>query len=395
MITVDSLLIDCDAIVDLTRRLVRIPTVNPPGDYGEISRVIHEEMERVGLETVVMEGRSGKPNVLGLWRAEHSNARTILLSGHMDVVGPGDASAWRFDPFAATIADGCMWGRGTVDMKGALAAELAAIKAVKDASGGLPVNVMLGATVDDEIAGDMGQKYVLAEGLRGVKWPRPDFHVLGEATSLNITGVFKGRIWLRVAVRGKTAHGGAPQEGVNAIDKLVEYVRRLQARAPGRHAILGLDTLNLGTLRGGTRVNAVADECEATLDFRYSGASGDEAEAGLRAVMDRLREEDPSFTITEFSVFEKRDAVSVDARSPDIVRLAKAIARATGREPSFGGALSAGDAYHSLKRGIPAVWVGPGDVRMLHAPNEHMPIDELGLAAKVYASIILGYAEAD
>jgi acetylornithine deacetylase/succinyl-diaminopimelate desuccinylase family protein len=379
----------------LTRRLVRIPTVNPPGDYGEISRVIHEEMERIGLVTTVMEGQPGKPNVFGLLPADRPSARTILLSGHMDVVGPGEASAWRFDPFAATISDGCLWGRGTVDMKGALAAELAAIKAVKDEAGRLPVNVMLGATVDDEIAGDMGQKYVLAEGLRGVQWPQPDFHVLGEATSLNITGVFKGRIWLKVALRGKTAHGGAPQEGVNAIDKLTEYVRRLKARPPNCHAILGHDTLNLGTLRGGTRVNVVADECEATLDYRFSAADSAQAEAGLRAVMDRLHEEDSSFMVTEFNVFEKRDAVSVDVHSPEITWLVKAIARATGRQPDFGGALSAGDAYHSLKCGIPAVWVGPGDVRMLHAPNEHLPIDELGVAARVYASIILAYAEAD
>jgi succinyl-diaminopimelate desuccinylase len=145
--------IENDAIVQYTRELVRIPTVNPPGEYGAISGLIERRMRESGLQTVVMEGRPGKPNVFGLMAGTAANCPTILLSGHMDVVGPGERSSWRFDPFSATIADGAIWGRGTVDMKGALAAQLFAVRAVRGTVGALPVNVMLGATVDDEIAG--------------------------------------------------------------------------------------------------------------------------------------------------------------------------------------------------------------------------------------------------
>ncbi len=111
--------------------------------------------------------------------------------------------------------------------------------------------------------------------------------------------------------------------------------------------------------------------------------------------MDRLREEDPSFSLCEFRVFEKRDPVQVDAGSPEVLIIAGAIARATGRQPDFLGTLSAGDAYHSLRQGIPAVWVGPGDAKLMHAPDERMAEEELILAAKVYASIILAFAGAD
>jgi acetylornithine deacetylase/succinyl-diaminopimelate desuccinylase family protein len=392
MLTVESISIDGDAIVALTQRLVRMPTINPPGDYAEIAAVMRAEIDRAGLETVVMEGQPGKPNVFGILRANRPDAKTLLLSGHMDVVGPGDASAWKQEPFEATIVDGAMWGRGTVDMKGALAAQLEAVRAVKAAHGALPVNVMFGCTVDDEIAGGMGQRYVLDRGLASVGWPRPDFHVLGEATSLNITSAFKGRVWVRVALRGKTAHGGAPQEGVNAIDKMTAYVARLRARAPHRHPVLGDDTLNLGTISGGTRVNAVADECEAQLDHRFSDATGDEAVARLRDALDAFQREDGTFAVTKFEVFEKRDAVAVENESANIALLRRAIGSVTGRDPALGGALSAGGAYHSMKAGIPGVWVGPGDVRMLHAPNEHMPLDELKRAGKIYAAIILAYA---
>jgi acetylornithine deacetylase/succinyl-diaminopimelate desuccinylase-like protein len=173
---------------------------------------------------------------------------------------------------------------------------------------------------------------------------------------------------------------------------MTAYVARLRARAPHRHPVLGDDSLNLGTIRGGTRVNAVADECEAQIDHRFSDATGDEAVARLRSALEAFQHEDGTFGVTKFEVFEKRDAVAVENESADIALLRRAIAAVTAREPTLGGALSAGDAYHSMKAGIPGVWVGPGDVRMLHAPNEHMPLDELKLAGKVYAAIILAYA---
>jgi acetylornithine deacetylase/succinyl-diaminopimelate desuccinylase family protein len=388
----DSISVDGEATIDLARRLVQIPTVNPPGDYAEISQVLRGEIERAGLEVVVMEGQPGKPNVFGLLRASRPAARTILLSGHMDVVGPGDLSAWRHPPFAASIADGAMWGRGTVDMKGALAAQLAAIRAVKAVYGALPVNVMFGATVDDEIAGDMGHRYVLDWGLEAAGWPRPDFHVLGEASGLQIISAFKGRVWVKLAVRGKSAHGGSPHEGVNAIEKLMEFVARLKARPRPAHPLLGEDTLNVGTIRGGTRVNAVADHCEVQLDLRFGGSTGSDAVAALRRAINEFQRDDATFVPAGLEVLEQRDAASVDAGKPEIAMVRRAIARVTGREPALGGALSAGDAYYSLKAGIPGVWVGPGDVRMLHAPNEHLPLGELLLAGRVYASIVLAYA---
>jgi acetylornithine deacetylase/succinyl-diaminopimelate desuccinylase family protein len=384
--------IDYAAIVDLTRELVRMPTVNPPGDCSEISQVLRSRMQSAGLETAIIEGQPGKTNVFGLLRASPATPRTILLSGHMDVVGPGEISAWRFEPFSATVAEEAIWGRGSVDMKGALAAQLFAVKALKESFGRLPVNVMLGATVDDEIAGDMGQKYVLERGLPHLEWPRPELHVLGEANHLNVTGEFKGRLWVRIVLQGKAAHGGAPQEGVNAIEKMVEYLHRVKELPRASHALLGADTMNLGTLHGGTRVNAVADECEATLDLRFSGRPAEEQRRRFHDALEEFQRQDGDFTVKEFSVFERRDPVRIAPEAPEVGAVSRGIANALGRQPAFLGTLSAGDAYHSLKAGIPAVWVGPGDIRQLHAPDEHMPLADLRAAAKVYASIVLAYA---
>jgi succinyl-diaminopimelate desuccinylase len=380
--------IDNDAIVALTQRMVRIPSVNPPGDYSAIASLMQDEFAAAGLETAVLEAQPGKPNVFAMLRGEPGAARTLLLSGHTDVVGPGDLADWRFDPFEAVIHDGAIWGRGTVNMKGAIAAQLFAVRAVSHTIGRpLPINVMLGATVDDEIAGPLGCKYVIEQGLESIGWPQPDLHVLGEANELNITGGFKGRLWSRITLRGKSAHGGAPAAGINAIEKMMLLHSRLSELARPRHPLHGSDTLNIGTIRGGARVNVVADSCTAEFDYRYGALTGEQAERGIRAILDS-----PDFDVTEVHVFERRDAIGISPGVPEVALLSGAIDAATGRQPAFLGTLSAGDAYYTLQRGIPGVWIGPGETAMLHVVNERLPIEQLLSASRVYASVILAFA---
>jgi len=384
--------VDQDALVDLVRRMVQIPSINPPGDYQRIASLLEGEMEGAGLRTVILAGQPGKTNVFGLLPGGPDARKTLLLSGHMDVVGPGDASGWRFDPFSATLADGAIWGRGTVDMKGAVAAQSFALKALRQAGPErLPINVMLGATVDDETGGPMGCRYVIEQGLDSVRWPRPTLHVLGEANSLNITGAFKGRIWLSVTLQGKSAHGGAPETGVNAVEKMFDLYRQLRELGTRRHPVLGPDTLNLGTISGGARVNVVPDECTADFDYRTGGLTAEEAERRIRAVIGRLESLDRAFVVKELRVYEKRDSIGIEPDAPEIRVIGEAVSKATKRAPRFLGSLSAGDAYYTLKQGIPAVWVGPGDPSLLHAPNEHILIEDLLAAVKVYIAIILAY----
>ena len=390
--------IDERGLVDLTCQMVRIPSVNPPGDYSGMAPFMKQELEKLALKTVIMEKQPGKPNVIGLWEGAHGanhTDRTLLFSGHMDVVTAGDESAWRFPPFSATIADGAIWGRGALDMKGALAAFLYAVKAVKEVYDALPVNVLLGFTVDDEVPSPMGNKYVIEEGLSKAGWPVPSLHVLGESNDLNITGAFKGRAWIRVSVKGKSAHGGAPQDGVNAVEKMMELARRVIAIDRETSPLLGRDTINIGTFNGGSKVNIVPDECEATFDYRACFMSGAQIEEKILSVIERIQREDPEFILKEFDVFEKRDPVGVAKDSAEVLVLERAIKAALGKSAGFMGSLSAGDAYYSIRDGIPGVWVGPGDVSLYHSVNERINIDDLIDASKVYAAIILEYAFAN
>ncbi|MEW6546688.1 MAG: M20 family metallopeptidase [Bacillota bacterium] len=375
-----------ERLLDLARRLVCIPSINPPGEYGRVAAEVEQAMREAGLVTRVVEGEPGKPNVLGILPGSDPARPVLLLSGHMDVVPAGDPGAWQEDPFSGRVVGGYLWGRGTADMKGALAAQVEAAR-VLAAGRRMPGSLVVAATVDDETAGPMGMKYLIESG-----WPSglplPFLHVLGEANDLNVTVAFKGRVWFRIATRGVAAHGGAPETGVNAVEKMIELFRHLRA-LPGReHPLMGRDTLNLGTIRGGEKVNIVPDCCEATFDYRVcSPCSAAEAEARFRQVVEKLSREDSEFVVSRFEVFEKRDPLEVD---PDgrAVRLVREVVRdVTGREPRLLGTLSAGDAYYVLQKSIPAVWVGPGDSSLLHAANERIAVRDLEVAALVYVEL--------
>lgn len=382
-------LINENEIVELTQRLVRIPTENPPGDYGKISEVIKAEMESAGLLVKTSEGQEGKTNVFGLAKGI-DDSYTLLLSGHMDVVSAGDTSLWKFPPYDAKIHDGKIWGRGTVDMKGAIAAQIVAAKAIIKSGIPLKNNLLLGATVDDEIAGPMGHKYMIEKGLDEIGFPKPSFHILGEATNLDMMVAFKGRIWWELTVKGKAAHGGEPFNGINAIEKTFNFYNRLKPLLTNQHPLVGPTTLNFGTVQGGVRCNVVPEDCTSTYDLRMTPQETTEEWIDkINLILANMEKEDPDFKYTNFNVFENRSPMEVDLSHSEMKKLSEIIEEIIGRTPKLRGTLSAGDLYHSMMKGIPGTWIGPGEPKLLHQTNEHIEISQLVDASKIYAMSIL------
>ena len=148
--------IDVKGMIEYARKLIRSKSINPPGDYSEISQIALEEQRKIGLEVALFEGYPEKINVFGLMRGSDPKGEVLCLSGHMDVVPVGDEKIWKYPPFGAQIYDNKIWGRGTADMKCALAANLYALDTVKRASIPLRGAVIIGNTVDDETAGVWG-----------------------------------------------------------------------------------------------------------------------------------------------------------------------------------------------------------------------------------------------
>jgi succinyl-diaminopimelate desuccinylase len=381
---------DTDKLIELTQKLIRIPSVNPPGEYNDISVLFYDRMRSMGLNTAILEGKPGKPNVLGMLPGTDPKASVLLLSGHMDVVSASNPSAWRYDPFGGEIHEDKIWGRGAIDMKGALAAAILALESVMKAGVQLRGTVILGATVDDETAGPWGMKYVINRGLDAEGWPQPTVHVLGEANNLNITGAFKGRLWVKISVGGKSAHGGEPEAGINAIEKMLKLILNLNGLCRRDHPLMGRETLNIGKILGGEVVNVVPSGCTVHIDFRMcSPGNADEGEKRLRNIIRRLEKEDPDFHVEELEIYEIRDPVEISREHSLIQTMAQCVENITGRKPEFEGSLSAGDLYHVLKMGIPGAWIGAGNGSLRHAKNEHIAIQDLIEMTQVYILLIL------
>jgi acetylornithine deacetylase/succinyl-diaminopimelate desuccinylase family protein len=381
--------IDEEGLIKLAQRLIQIETINPPADYSVIAPYLYDNLNALRMETHILEGHPGKKNVFGLWRGT-SQEKVLLLSGHTDVVPAGEKAGWSHDPFRAEVHDGWLWGRGTVDMKGAISAQIFGAKAVIDSKSPLSSSFMLGFTVDDETAGSWGMKYAIEKGLPSIGWPKPTAHVLGEANGLNLSTSFKGRLWCRVSTKGKAAHGGEPDLGINAIDQMIKLIDRFQSVPHLKHPLMGKDTLNLGILQGGQKVNIVPDSCTVHIDLRMCApGSAESYENSLRKRVEEMKKEDSRFEVSEFEVYERRDPIEMAQDHPLIDVMKECIRSVTRKEPQFLGTLSAGDLYHTMKNGIPGTWIGPGSAQFLHQANERIRVDELIEAARIYALLIL------
>lgn len=376
--------IDENEVIELTKKLVTFPTENPPGDYSEISQFIAQRYSELGLDVKVISGEPGKPNVCGRWRGDGSSDEILMLSGHMDVVPAGEG--WGFNPFQAVLEGNKLFGRGTVDMKGSLAAQMIAIKALKEAGVNPTGTLYLCATVDDEIAGPMGLRYVLNEGLDKIRWSKPTFHILGEPSNLDLYTAFKGRIWVKIAVAGQSAHGGNPAVGINAIEKIIGVMNKILKFERQTHPLMGNDTINIGTIEGGEKTNVVPAYCSMTIDYRFiTPQTSADIENRILEVLKSVANEDPQFNLKEFTIFERRDPREVSQTNPYIISLKDLTEEILNKKVNFEGVLSAGDAYWSLSSGIPAVFYGPGDLGVAHTNKEFLPIDELLAATKIFA----------
>jgi len=347
-------------------------------------------MEGLGLNVKVMEGFEGKPNVVGLWAGTDPEGPTLLVDGHMDVVPAGDG--WDVDPWAAEIRDGAIWGRGSADMKHALAITASVIRALKQAGFTPRGNLLFSATVDDETAGLFGSKYVIEEGLKLAGWPRPAFHLLLEPTNWDVDVAFKGRVWIKITVKGKSAHGGSPEKGVSAIVKMMELTRRLFAMERHTHPLMPADTLNIGTIEGGEKTNIVPESCTATFDYRFvSPCSSDQAIQRFQDVISDMERTDPDFHVSEFSWFEKRDPTETDLKAPALNLLCDCIKDYSDRPGRLAGSLSAGNTYWSMRQGGRIAMSGPGDPSIIHTNKECIPIKDLVEGARIVAAFVVRF----
>ena len=378
--------IAADEIIELTRQLIRIPSENPPGGEGEIAEFIAEKLKDLGLTVRVYEFKPGRPSVVGLLSGVKEKP-TLMFNGHMDTVPVGDKDLWSVEPFEGVLRDGRIYGRGAADMKGALAAMIASVKAIVESEVNLRGRLILTFVADEEVTG-YGTRDLIRRGYRA------DFAIVGEPSELNVQTAHKGLLWLKVVIRGKAAHASIPHQGVNAIYRMADFCLALEKMnsllAEKKHALLGPPTINVGTIKGGIKTNIVPDYCEITIDRRLiPGEKPVDVKREIEETLESLGGKTSKLQ-TQVEVINVAEP-SETAQDELIVQVArKAVREVIGRDPGVTGFTATCDMRFLVNEaGIPTIILGPGSLRQAHVIDEYVEVEQVINAAKIYTSIIL------
>mgnify|MGYP001583251775 CR=1 FL=1 len=379
---------DDSGILELLRDMVRAPSHPGVARQEEAAaRTLDAYLRRHGVASGLVEVREGRPNVIATVEGQKPGPH-LLLCGHLDTVPPNEGSAADF--FSAAVANGRMFGRGTVDMKGALAAMAGALAAIKEA-GGLPVGKITLAAVIDEEMESLGAEALILSGFKA------DGAVIGEPTENRVAIGHKGLEWLEVAFTGKAAHGSTPEAGVSAIAAAAHFVTLVEAElVPGferrRDPVLGLPAINMGTIRGGQQPSMVAADCRVQLDRRWvTTETIDDVFGDLEELLAKVRAVRPGLK-TELRRMPGGMATMLHGPlviDPDhpLVRAAQGALEDSGRAA---GPLTVFPAWTdgaliSREAGIPTLVWGPGELKLAHSAEENVPVEEILAAARLYA----------
>jgi len=361
--------------VELAQQLIRLDSTNPPGGEAACARLLGELLEKGGFEISYHDFAHERTSLVA--RLAGAEGDPLCFTGHLDTVPLGQAD-WSFDPLAGEIDQGRLLGRGTSDMKSGVAAIVAAalrLAGLAQGRGGL----LLAFTAGEEM-GCMGAEHL-------VQTPgalsRSGGLVVAEPTSNYPMIGHKGALWLEAILRGKAAHGSMPEKGVNAIEKAARAINSLAGMDFGRppHPQLGLPTLNVGTIQGGTKINIVPDYAAFALDVRtlpdQSLTEAQEAiskQAGSEVEVRRLLGADAVWTPEEDAWVREVFAVMSDLLGQATqARGATYFTDASSLAPALGGP--------------PTVILGPGEAAMAHQTDEYCLVAKIEEAVEAYFQI--------
>ncbi|WP_208451686.1 M20 family metallopeptidase [Burkholderia anthina] len=367
--------------VELTRKLVGFATVNPPGNEEALARFLADELARAGFDVVLHPFGEGRVNLIA--RIPGADGRKpIGFTGHLDTVPLGTAN-WTFAPHAGEIAGGRLYGRGSSDMKGGIAAFIAACLAHRDRlRSGSGVELILTGGEETGCDGARALADERAELLRPL-----GALIVGEPTSNRALIGHKGALWLKGTVRGVTAHGAMPHEGINAIYLAAESVLRIRGFDPGsEHALMGAPTINVGTIKGGLNINSVPDRTEFSIDMRTVPGTSH------RCLIDRLR--------THLGYVELSPVVDLPPviSDPDDDWVARVLALC---DAAAGSGSTSRTVQYFTDAAIlapatgypPTVILGPGEPDMAHKTDEYCRVDRLQQAVDLYDAILCDWIE--
>jgi acetylornithine deacetylase len=369
-----------DDLVELTRRLVAIDSVNPSlveggAGEGEIARFVASWAGDAGLESEIVEATPGRPSVIVRARGT-GGGRSLLLCAHIDTVGVEGMT----EPLEARIDGDRLYGRGGYDMKSGLASALLACREAH--SLGLAGDVIVAAVADEEHA-SIGVQEIL-------RHVRADAAIVTEPTELEITIAHKGFAWIEIEVTGVAAHGSRPALGVDAILKMgpiLTGLRELEERLGERpHPSLGPGSLHASLIEGGRELSTYPERCVLALERRtLPGEQGDAVEREIEALLDRCRAGDPELVV-ESRTLLVRDPFEVDASSDVVQALLAAATDELGAAPPLIAVPYWADSAFIASAGIPTVLFGAGGTGA-HAAEEWVSIPDAVATTRILIAV--------
>ena len=374
-------------VVSLTQALVAVDSRNPslaPGSAGEgdCARALGAVLDAWGFRVSLADSVPGRPNVVA--RIGRAGGRTLMFNGHLDTVGVDGMAHAPFDP---AIRDGMLYGRGSCDMKGGVAAMCAA--AVHAVDAGLAGEIVIAAVTDEEYQ-SAGTASLLRHGVHA------DAAIVTEPTRMAIGPAHRGFAWAEVTVHGVAAHGSRYDVGVDANTMagllLAELETFQRDVLPTRtHPLLGRGSFHAARLSGGIGLSTYADACTIAFERRtLPGDTGESFAEELRTACTRVASRDARFRAdVQVTFVQAANDVAVDA--PIVRTLAEAVEAVEGAAAPIEGLSYWTDAALLSAAGIPAICYGPGDIRLAHSATEYVPVAELRRVTAVLAQCALSW----
>jgi acetylornithine deacetylase len=371
-----------DAIA-LARALVKIDSRNPalapdsPGE-GECAHFLADVLDDWGFSVELIESVPGRPNLVA--RLGSSDAPAFMLNGHLDVVG---VQGMAHEPFSAELRDDRIYGRGSADMKGGIAAMCAA--ATLSADSIIDRQVLVTAVVDEEYD-SVGMRALLKGGIRA------DAAIITEPTRLAICPAHRGFVWLDVHFKGRAAHGSRYDIGIDAITHaglvLAELEKLEHIRASGlRHPLLGRGSLHASTIRGGVGMSTYPEECVLAIERRT--LPGESTELAIREITDACAAVRATHPQLDARVTLTTAQLPSDVRADaPIVELLRSAMESEGVPVRIEGLSAWTDAALLNEAGIPTICFGPGDIALAHAAEEFVPVGEIETAKRVLTNLV-------
>jgi len=381
--------VDREFIQKVLIQLVQTDSRNPsmvadaPGEEN-IGSIFADLIKEMGLKVTTFTLAPGRVNVVGVLPGT-GNGRSLILNGHLDTVGVDEMK----DPFSGKVKEGRLYGRGSQDMKGSLAAMLGSIKSLVDGGVTLGGDLIITAVADEE-----NQSLGTIELVKSLK---ADAAIVTEPTDLQVVSAHRGWIWYQVEVEGKAAHGSRFQDGKDAILLMGRFLVELEKLSSelvlrSGHPLTGPPSIHTSLIKGGSDMCTYPSRCTVSIERRtVSGESENQVTQEIQEIVNHLNEEDLSF-IAKLNLIAERSPLDTDSNSGIMRALKEAYQNQQGKPAQVTGAAYWTDAALLAEAGMDSVLIGPSG-EGLHSAEEWVELESVYDLAEILAATAILYCK--